>query len=117
MQVITFTTEDQYGNVSTCSFELDIQKILGVGDVEDFASLVLYLNPADSKVNLSNQRQIDLSEVMIYDLTGRIVHKIDLSAMGSEISIDISTLANATYILAIRVDQGISTKQLIVNNY
>ena len=58
-QVITFTAEDQYGNVSTCSFELDIQEILGVGDVEDFASLVLYPNPADSKVNLSNPRQID----------------------------------------------------------
>ena len=96
---------------------MDILEILGAGDIEDFASLILYPNPADSKVNLSNQRQIDLSEVMIYDLTGRIVHKIDLSAMGSEISIDISTLAYATYILVIRVDQGISTKQLIVNNY
>ncbi|MDB3866113.1 BspA family leucine-rich repeat surface protein, partial [bacterium] len=116
-QVITFITEDQYGNVSTCSFELDIQEILGAGDVEDFASLVLYPNPADSKVNLSNPRQIDLINVTIYDLTGRIVNKIDLSTMGSEITIDISTLANATYMLVIRGDQGISTKQLIVNNY
>ena len=117
MQVVTFTAEDEYGNVSTCSFELDIQEILGAGEVEDFASLVLYPNPADSKVNLSNPRQIDLSEVTIYDLTGRIVHKVDLSTMGSEITIDIATLANATYMLVIRGDQGISTKQLIVNNY
>jgi len=116
-QVITFTAEDQYGNVSTCSFELDIQEILGVGDVEDFASLVLYPNPADSKVNLSNPRQIDLNNVTIYDLTGRIVNKVDLSTMGSEITIDISTLANATYMLLIKGSQGISTKQLIVNNY
>ena len=116
-QVITFTAQDQYGNVSTCSFELDIQEILGVGNVEDFASLVLYPNPADSKVNLSNPRQIDLNNVTIYDLTGRIVNKVDLSTMGSEITIDISTLANATYMLVIRGDQGISTKQLIVNNY
>ena len=117
MQVITFTAEDQYGNISTCSFELDIQEILGAGEIEDFASLILYPNPADSKVNLSNPRQIDLSEVTIYDLTGRIVHKVDLSTMGSEITIDIATLANATYMLVIRGDQGISTKQLIVNNY
>ncbi len=116
-QVITFTAQDQYGNVSTCSFELDIQEILGVGDVEDFASLVLYPNPADSKVNLSNPRQIDLNSVTIYDLTGRIVNKVDLSTMGSEITIDIATLANATYMLVIRGAQGISTKQLIVNNY
>ena len=116
-QVITFTAEDEYGNVSTCSFELDIQEVLGAGDVEDFASLVLYPNPADSKVNLSNPRQIDLKNVTIYDLTGRIVNKVDLSAMGSEITIDISTLANATYMLVIEGSQGISTKQLIVNNY
>ena len=115
-QVITFTAEDQYGNVSTCSFELDIQEILGAGDIEDFASLILYPNPADGKVNLSNPRQIDLNNVTIYDLTGRIVNKVDLSTMGSEITIDISTLANATYMLVIRGDQGISTKQLIVNN-
>jgi len=115
-QEITFTAEDQYGNVSTCSFELDIQVILGAGDVEDFASLVLYPNPAGSKVNLSNPRQIDLNNVTIYDLTGRIVHKVDLSTMGSEITIDISTLANATYMLVIEGSQGISTKQLIVNN-
>ncbi len=116
-QVITFTAQDQYGNVSTCSFELDIQEILGAGDVEDFASLVLYPNPADSKVNLSNPRQIDLNNVTIYDLTGRIVNKIDLSTMGSEITIDIATLANAIYMVVIRGDQRISTKQLIVNNY
>ena len=115
--MITFTAEDQYGNVSTCSFELDIQEILGAGDAEDFASLVLYPNPADNEVILSNPRQIDLSEVTIYDLTGRIVHKVDLSTMGSEITIDISMLANANYILVIKGLEGISTKQLIVNNY
>jgi len=117
VQVVTFTAEDEYGNVSTCSFELDVQDILGNNNTEDFASLVLYPNPADSKVNLSNPRQIDLINVTIYDLTGRIVNKIDLSTMGSEITIDISTLANATYALVIKGNQGTTTKQLIVNNY
>ena len=117
LQVVNFTAEDEYGNISTCSFELDVQDILGNNNTEDFASLVLYPNPADSKVNLSNPRQIDLNNVTIYDLTGRIVNKIDLSTMGSEITIDISTLANATYMLVIKGSQGTSTKQLIVNNY
>ena len=117
LQVVTFSAEDEYGNISTCSFELDVQDILGNNNTEDFASLVLYPNPADSKVNLSNPRQIDLNNVTIYDLTGRIVNKIDLTTMGSEITIDISTLANATYMLVIKGSQGTSTKQLIVNNY
>jgi hypothetical protein len=77
---------------------------------------MLYPNPAKNKVNLSNPRQIDLSEVTIYDLTGRIVNKVDLTNMGSEITIDVSTLANAPYLLLIKGNQGTSTKQLIVNN-
>ncbi len=117
VQVVTFTAEDEYGNVSTCSFELDVQEILGANDTEDFASLVLYPNPADSQVNLSNPRQMDLSDVTIYDLTGRIVNKVDLTTMGSEISIDVSNLANAAYLLVIKGSQGTSTKTLIVNNY
>ena len=117
VNVITFTAEDEYGNVSTCSFELDVEEILGANDSQDFASLVLYPNPADSKVHLSNPRQIDLSDVTVYDLTGRVVNKVDLSNMGSEITIDVSTLANATYMLVIKGSQGTSTKQLIVNNY
>ena len=117
IQVITFTAEDEYGNVSTCSFNLNVGEILGANDAEDFASLVLYPNPADSQVNLSNPRQMDLSDITIYDLTGRIVNKVDLSNMGSEISIDVSTLANAPYLLVIKGSQGTSTKTLIVNNY
>ncbi len=37
--------------------------------------------------------------------------------MGSEITIDISTLANAPYLLVIKGSQGTATKTLIVNNY
>jgi hypothetical protein len=116
IHVITFTAEDEYGNVSTCSFELDVEEILGANDTQDFASLVLYPNPADSSVYLSNPRQMDLSDVTIYDLTGRIVNKVDLTNMGSEITIDISTLANAPYLLVIKGNQGTSTKTLIINN-
>tara|TARA_R110000787_G_scaffold129264_5_gene241106 strand:+ start:834 stop:5417 length:4584 start_codon:yes stop_codon:yes gene_type:complete len=94
-----------------------VEEILGANDTEDFASLVLYPNPADHQVHLSNPTQMDLSDVTIYDLTGRIVNKVDLSTMGSEITIDVSSLANAPYLLVIKGSQGTSTKTLIINNY
>ena len=59
---------------------------------------------------------MDLIDVTLYDLTGRILTKINLSNMGLEISIDVSTLANAPYLLVIKGSQGTSTKTLIVNN-
>jgi hypothetical protein len=95
---ITFTAEDEYGNVSTCSFELNIQELLGTTDNE-LESLVLYPNPANNQVYLSNPSQLELNEVIIYDLTGRMVNRVDLSNMGLEKTIDISSLANATYMV------------------
>ena len=84
--VVTFTATDEYGNVSTCDMNLDVQQTLGANGQQDFASLVLYPNPADSIVFLSNPKQMDLSEVTIYDLTGKIVNVVDLTNMGLEIS-------------------------------
>ncbi|MBT4918978.1 MAG: T9SS type A sorting domain-containing protein, partial [Flavobacteriaceae bacterium] len=40
----------------------------------------------------------------------------DLTAMESEITIDVSDFANATYFIVINASQGTTTKQLIVNN-
>ena len=116
VQEVTFTAEDESGSVSTCSFQLDVQQTLGANGQQDFASVVLYPNPADSIVFLSNPKQMDLSEVTIYDLTGKIVNVLDLTNMGLEISIDISALANAEYLLVIKGEQGTSTKSLIINN-
>ncbi|RLD64699.1 MAG: hypothetical protein DRI84_08370 [Bacteroidetes bacterium] len=112
---ITFTAEDEYGNVSTCSFELNIQELLDNNDNE-LGSLTLYPNPANSQVYLSNPNQLELNEVIIYDLTGRMVNRVDLSNMGIEKTIDVSTLANATYMVVINGAQGPTTKQLIVGN-
>ena len=47
---------------------------------------------------------------------GRMITKLDLTNMGTEKNLDISKLANATYMILIRGEQGTSYKQLIVNN-
>lgn len=117
VQVVTFTAEDEYGNISSCSFDLDVQEALDINDLNDLASIILYPNPANNKVILSNPKQMDLREVTIYDLTGKIVNVVDITNMGLEISIDVSTLANATYLLKIDGVQGASIKPLIVNNH
>lgn len=113
IQVITFTAEDEYGNISTCSFDLDVQGILGSNDLE-LGSLLLYPNPTDNYVYLSNPNHLELYDVSIYDVTGRLINKIDLSNMSEEETIDVSNFASATYMLIIKGANGITTKQLIV---
>ena len=116
LEIVTLTAEDENGNVSTCSFELTIEEVLGTNDDQYFKSIMLFPNPANNKVYLSNPSQLDLNNVSIHDLSGRIIKKIDLTAMESEITIDVSDFANATYFIVINASQGTTTKQLIVNN-
>jgi len=110
---VTFTATDDSGNSSDCSFELTVEsEILNVGDL-NIGSVVLYPNPASDYVMLSNPQSLVLDEVSIYDLTGRLVNKVDLEDMGTEIKIDVSKLASATYMVLIKGENGQVTKSLI----
>ena len=109
------TAEDEFGNMSSCSFELLIEEILNANDTE-LGSLILYPNPADNYVSLNNPNNLELFDVTVYDLMGRMIQKIDLSNMESEISIDVSAFENASYFMVIKTSQGTTNKQLIINN-
>ena len=114
---VTVSVTDASGNVGTITIpEFVIDLTASSNEIPDFRSLALYPNPAVDKVYLSNPRHIDLEEVIIYDLTGRTVHRVDLSSTGIETIIDVSHLSNATYMLVIRSSQGATTKKIIINN-
>jgi len=114
VHTITITAEDEYGNVSTCTFELTVDSILGLDDNElNIGSIVMYPNPAKYVVNLSNPQGLVLDQAAIYDLNGRLIQTIDLKDMGTEISINVSHLASATYMVLISGEYGHITKQLI----
>ncbi len=111
---ITLTAEDEYGNISTCEFELTVESVLGINDNSiDLSTIVMYPNPATEVVYLSNPRQIALDSAAIYDLMGRLVQTIDLKDMGTEKAIDVSQLATATYAVVISGENGQVIKQLI----
>jgi len=73
----------------------------------------MYPNPASNFVMLSNPQSLNLDRAAIYDLTGRLVQDVNLTDMGTEISIDVSNLASATYMVLIQGENGQVTKQLI----
>ncbi len=111
---ITLTAEDEYGNVSTCTFELTIESILGVGDhSNDFGSLQMYPNPAKNTVTIGNPQSLSLESLSIFDIRGRMVKSIDLRSMGTQKTIDVSEMAAATYLVIIQGENGQTTKRLI----
>jgi hypothetical protein len=111
---ITLSAEDDLGNITEYIFELEVVQALSVGENSfDTSSLTLYPNPATDFIVLSNPQSIPLKEVTIYDVTGRLIKKLDASQVISEMRIDTSELASATYMILINTDAGQVAKQLV----
>jgi Metallo-peptidase family M12/Secretion system C-terminal sorting domain/HYR domain len=110
---ITLTAEDGDGNEGSCSFVITVDDILGVGDNTLLSSIVMYPNPTNEIVRLINPQNLELEVISIYDLTGRLIKTVDLRGMGLEISVDLSGLASANYMVVIQGAQSLATKQLI----
>lgn len=109
---ITLTAEDAYGNESSCSFELTVNAVLGIGDL-DLGSVELYPNPANHSVVIGNPSRLTLENLRILDLRGRLIIEVDLKNMGTEKAIDISRLASSTYFVLIKGKDGQVIKKLI----
>ena len=76
-------------------------------------NLKLYPNPALNTLTLNNARSIALENVSIYDLSGRLLQTVDASTMGTETTLDVSSLGVATYLVVIQTETEKITKQFI----
>lgn len=110
---ITLTAEDGDENQGSCSFVITVDDILGIGDNIFVSSIVLYPNPTNEIVQLSNPQNLELEAISIYDLTGRLIKTVDLRDMGLEASINLSELASGNYMVIIQGVKSHITKQLI----
>lgn len=110
---ITMSVTDPSNNEATCVFQLHIEGILGIENNTNIGSVLVYPNPAKTYFLVGNPQGISLEDISIYDISGRLIKKTNLSAMGIEQHIDISELASATYMVVITSDEGQLAKQLI----
>jgi hypothetical protein len=110
---VTMSSEDEYGNVGTCTFVLTVESILGVDDNGLGEGISIFPNPTDNVVTISNATGIQLEKVAIYDVNGRLVNTIDLSDMQQEKTIDVSQLATGVYMLQIQSENASTVKRLV----
>mgnify|MGYP000375852348 CR=1 FL=1 len=110
---ITIIAEDEYGNESTCTFELIVESVLGLDENELDIALSLYPNPAREQVTISNNSNIQLEKATIYDLNGKLISQTDLSSMQGEKVINVSELATGVYVVQITSDESSAIKRLI----
>ncbi|MPN45984.1 hypothetical protein SDC9_193563 [bioreactor metagenome] len=66
-------------------------------------NIAIYPNPAANEVNVMLKNKSETASYSIYDRSGRIVAKGNISAEGK---INVSNLANGNYILSIETKNG-----------
>jgi hypothetical protein len=104
---------DEYGNETCCMFELTVESILGNEDSELSNAIVMYPNPAQNEVRISNGSNLLLDNAQIYDVNGKLISTIDLRDMQQEKVIDISALASGVYVVQITGENSSVVKRLI----
>lgn len=87
---------------------------LDVNDtVLEASGVTLFPNPADNYFNIINPERLQLNKVLIYDLAGRLINKIELTDAEESEKINISKLEKAVYLIHIKGEEGELIKKLI----
>lgn len=110
---VTLTAEDQFGNVSSCEFELIVDTILGVEDRTDFSSLTMYPNPAVNEVTIGNPMFIAIDKIAVYDIQGRLVLSKNTNGDTGNQTINVSDLSSAVYMVIIHSEGKQAVRRLI----
>lgn len=87
--------------------------IVTVG-LKEFLSLKfnLYPNPATNIVNITNNENIVVKQVEIYDITGKLINTQNFNNE-TEIQLNVETLTDETYLLHLHTNEGMAVKKLI----
>ena len=110
---IELRATDDAGNVANCMFTLTVEAVLGISsETLNLQSISLYPNPTQSVLNIENPQQIALKSIQIFDIAGRAVKEVT-NLTGTQLTIDVSELASATYMVLFETEKGLYTKQLI----
>ena len=105
---ITFETTDDQGNVSSCSFEIEVLPFLNNDDYYFINGLSIYPNPSSNLVTVNSKTDL-LSIISVFDINGKQI--LDINTINSETkTLDISNFSNGIYFMTINNEV---TKKLI----
>ncbi|MDB9961610.1 T9SS type A sorting domain-containing protein, partial [Oceanihabitans sp.] len=90
-----------------------VEDDLGVDENELVSSLKIYPNPAIDNLNLTNSKGVLIESINFYDISGRIVKRIDVNNNDLYIRVNISELSSGIYLMILDSDRGQFKKKVI----
>ncbi|MVO08128.1 T9SS type A sorting domain-containing protein [Flavobacterium sp. TP390] len=95
--------------IITNEYVTAIQSVLGNQDFVFENEFVLYPNPANEIINITNKNQEEINSVEIYNLVGQIV----IAIPNTTNKIDVSSLGIGTYFVKVNTEKGSAVTKFI----
>jgi len=87
--------------------------ITGVSDIKTRNELLIFPNPADTYITISNPSNIQIKKIELFDFSGRIVQLWDATECAGN-TMNIQHISPGVYLLKAETDAGIKTEKLVV---
>lgn len=95
------------GTLKDVEVDTNYFSIVGIKEQQIREQLKIYPNPSKDFLNIEGLKGLDLIEVKIFDLQGKVVQlKVSKSVQQNQLEIDISYLPAANYLLMIKTTEG-----------
>ena len=88
--------------------------LLGSNDFYLSDGLKIFPNPATNEVYIKNNASVNIDNISLYNLEGRLVYSSKDTNYGSLRKMDVSHLSQGVYFVNISTDYGILSRKLIV---
>jgi PKD repeat protein len=108
--IISYEYSDANGCMNSSTSPIMVGECLGLSLIES-SDYLIYPNPTSDKLIIECKCDFADAEVLIFDATGRLVHKKSVVADPTEL--DLSEWATGTYRVVLKSDKGIFTTQII----
>ena len=106
-------TRNRYDNIKITAINAVPPSVITLSTNEQLAAKFnMYPNPATNVVNITNNENMLVNKVVIYDITGK---QLSTQSFNNEtqIQLNVENLASGTYMLHLQTNEGIAVKKLV----
>ena len=106
-------SSQRYDNIKITALNAVPQGVIDLSN-DDFLAkkFNIYPNPATTMVNITNNENMFVKEVEVYDTTGKLISTQNFNEQ-AEIQLNVEHLASGTYLLHLQTNEGTAVKKLV----
>ncbi|WCM41006.1 T9SS type A sorting domain-containing protein [Flavobacterium sp. CBA20B-1] len=105
--------QNRYDNIKITALNAVPPEVIALSTTEQLAEKFnLYPNPANSVVNITNAKNMQIQQITVYDVAGKQL-STQTYTNETEIQLNVEHLASGTYMLHLQTNQGTAVKKLV----